>query len=419
MTPTVEAAIIAGCFGVATVICSVLVQLRGFNRTSSDTERTLEQQREQLKTTLTEQRAQLATTLASQREQLTTTLTEQREQLRITLAQERDRILNERFVAAGDRVGGDKPLAVRLAGVSAMAGLADAWPENRQACVNILCVYLRILYEPDPGDGVPASERQAFQASREVRRSIIGLISAHLADGAKVSWRGLNFDFSDVVFDSGSFAGAGFSHGTVDFSRAVFSGAVDFQAAVFSAGVVNFSNAEFSAGCAVDFRGARFSGADVIFLDAKFFGEVGFNDAICSGGTVSFYSAEFFAGCKVNFIGARFCVDGEVSFDSARFSGGALALNGVKFSGQACFARARFSGSNVFFRVAEFLDGCMVDFRNARFRDGYTDFLGVSFSGGIVDFSQVGDSPKPPVFSPWDGAPPPGLKLPAGGWAKP
>ena len=61
-----------------------------------------------------------------------------------------------------------------------MAGLADDWPENRQTCVDVLCGYLRMPYEPDPGEEAPEPERLAFRASREVRHTVIRVITAHL-----------------------------------------------------------------------------------------------------------------------------------------------------------------------------------------------------------------------------------------------
>jgi hypothetical protein len=79
--------------------------------------------------------------LAQQSEHLDRTLTEQREQLDKTLAEQRTRTLNERFAAAAGQLGSDKPPEVRLAGVYAMAGLADDWAENRQTCVDVLCAY--------------------------------------------------------------------------------------------------------------------------------------------------------------------------------------------------------------------------------------------------------------------------------------
>jgi hypothetical protein len=56
-------------------------------------------------------------------------------QLDRTLAEQRTRTLNERFATAAEQLGSDKP-AVRLAGVYAMAGLADDWGENQQTCVD-------------------------------------------------------------------------------------------------------------------------------------------------------------------------------------------------------------------------------------------------------------------------------------------
>src|SRR5690348_16821036 len=143
MDPGVEAALIAAGVGVLTVA----VTLYGTRRTSRDT-----------------------------KESLTTQLAEQREQLDITLAHQRDRTLNERFATAADRLGSDKPPAVRLAGVYAMAGLADDWPENRQTCVDILCAYLRLPYDPDPGDDAEPDKQATYRANREVRHTIIRLI---------------------------------------------------------------------------------------------------------------------------------------------------------------------------------------------------------------------------------------------------
>jgi hypothetical protein len=113
-------------------------------------------------------------------------------QLDKTLDEQRTRTLNERFATAAGQLGSDKP-AVRLAGVYAMAGLADDWEEDRQTCVDVLCGYLRMPYEPDPGDKAPGPgdkapgpgneasgpERLAFRASREVRHTAIRVITAH------------------------------------------------------------------------------------------------------------------------------------------------------------------------------------------------------------------------------------------------
>ncbi len=219
-------------------------------------------------------------------------------------AHDRTRVFNERFTAIATQLGDAQP-AVQLAGVHAMAGLADDWKQNRQTCVDVLCAYLRLPYDPDPGDQARQAERTAYQANREVRHTIIRLISAHLRPEATVSWQGLNFDFTGVVFDGGDFSGAEFAGGTVGFGGAVFSGGeVRFATARFSGGTVGFGRAVFAGGT-VDFRGAVFSG-----------GTVGFGRAEFSGGTVRFGGAEF-SGGTVGFGGAVFS-GGEVSFARRR-----------------------------------------------------------------------------------------------------
>jgi uncharacterized protein YjbI with pentapeptide repeats len=327
MSSQVEAALIAGSVGVITLIGTLAAQFYGIRRTSKDT-------------------------------------------------------LNARFATAADKLGSEAP-AVRLAGVYAMAGLADDWPENRQTCVDVLCAYLRLPYDPDPGEAAAPANQAAYRADREVRHTVIRVITAHLQDGAAVSWQGLNFDFTGVVFDGGDFTGARFSGGLVDFTGAEFSGGtVRFDRAVFSGGKVYFVNAEFSGGT-VRFDRAVFSG-----------GLVNFN-AIFSGGTVRFDSAEF-SGGKVYFVNAEFS-GGTVSFDYAVFSGGKVYFAAIFSGGLVNFDRAVFSGSEVDFLGAEF-SGSEVDFRSAE------------FSGGLVDFSGADDYRIPPAF-PWADTPPPGVKL--------
>jgi septal ring factor EnvC (AmiA/AmiB activator) len=98
MSPEVTAAIIAGSVGIVTVIATVIVQIVGFRSTRANTER-------QIKAT---------------EKNTADTLGQQREQLDKTLAEQRARTLNERFATAADQLGGNKPPAVRLAGVHAL-----------------------------------------------------------------------------------------------------------------------------------------------------------------------------------------------------------------------------------------------------------------------------------------------------------
>jgi uncharacterized protein YjbI with pentapeptide repeats len=299
-------------------------------------------------------------------------------------AHDRTRVFNERFTAIAAQLGDAQP-AVRLAGVHAMAGLADDWAENRQTCVDVLCAYLRLPYDPDPGDGAAAVDRSAYWANREVRHTIIRLITAHLHDFVPVTWQGLNFDFTGVAFDGGSFSGARFASASFRFTGAKFSsGTVDFTYANFSGGVVDFTGAQFSGGT-VDFSHARFSGGEVEFSRAKF-----------SGGMIDFNSAQFSRGL--------------VTFGGATFSRGPLYSMGIKVSSGP--ASLDFT-AGVGFLDAEF-SGATVSFSSARFSVGPLNFYGAKFTGGEVDFRESGMWSQPPEFD-WADTdlPPPGVMLPS------
>ena len=348
-------------------------------------------------------------------------------------AHDRTRVFNERFTTIAGQLGNSQA-AVRLAGVHAMAGLADDWQENRRTCVDVLCAYLRMPYDPDPGVAAPPADRLAFGASREVRHSLIRVISAHLQPGASTSWQGLDLDFTDVQFDGGDFTGAQFSGGSirfcgaqfssgkVDFSAAQFSGAnVDFGHSQFSGGTVSFGGAKFSGG-KVDFGYAQFGGRSVYFGDAQFSGAdvnlagaqftrgmVRFGGATFSGGIVNFGGAHFVRG-MVRFGGAHFA-GGTVDFGHARFSGGSVRFGGGQVTGGIVrFAGAKFSGSSVYFGDAQFSGGT-VDFAGAKFAGGMVRFGHARFSGGTVDLSRPSDWSRPPTFS-FTGTPPPGVLLP-------
>lgn len=185
MDPEVAAALIAGSVGVVTLIATVGVQIWGRRATSRDLDR--------------------------------------------TLAEQRTQTLNERFATAAAQLGSDKPAAVRLAGVYAMAKLTDDWKKNRQTCVDVLCAYLRMPYARNPGSSVLA-EQLAFESDREVRHTVIRVITSHLRDGAAASWQGMDFDFTGAVFEGGDFSGARFSGGEVLFRDAEFCGGkMDFR----------------------------------------------------------------------------------------------------------------------------------------------------------------------------------------------
>lgn len=293
------------------------------------------------------------------------------------------RLFSSRYQDAADLIGSDKA-AVRLAGIYAMARLADDWTEQQQQCIDVLCAYLRLPYSPDPETGDPGE--------CQVRQSVIAVINSHLQIVDGPSWIGRNFDFSGTLFDGGTFDGAAFVGGTVSFRHAEFTGRVDFVGARF-AGAVDFRDTTF--GGEVSFRSARLS--DVDFARARFAtGIVNYRDAEFMGGTVGFFGAEF-AGAAVVFHDAKF-TRGKVVFSDAKFTrgsvdytytdfiGGIVEFDHAEFSGGAVdFARANFSAGTVSYRNAKFTSDS-VGFRNARFVGGTIDFTGAEFAGGFVGF---------------------------------
>jgi uncharacterized protein YjbI with pentapeptide repeats len=277
--------------------------------------------------------------------------------------------LAQRYTTAADQLGHDKA-AVRLAGVYAMARLADDWDEQRQVCIDVLCAYLRMPYEPDT-----ASEKHR-EGEREVRHTIIRLIRDHLQDPtAPTAWCSRDLDFTNATFDGGDFTGAKFTGDKVSFDHAKFTdGHISFDHAEFASGVVFFGGAEFSRG-SVSFDHAKFAGGIAFFECAQFAGgNVSFDDARFTGGDVSFGHAEF--------------ASGEVSFGGAEFASGDLFFNGAKFTGSIVYLNAEFTGGEFYFHGAKFTGGA-VSFEGAEFAGGAVSFDGVEYIGGNVSFDDV------------------------------
>ncbi|WP_369268786.1 pentapeptide repeat-containing protein [Streptomyces sp. R11] len=281
-----------------------------------------------------------------------------------TDAREYDRALIERFGAAAEQLGTDQP-AVRMAGAYAMARLADEWPQERQMCIDVLCGYLRMPHAPDPPADAPALA--SWQREREVRVTILGLIAAHLRDGAPASWQGYDLDFTGAVLDEADFRGARFTGGDILFVKTLFAGQGTDQ--------IIFDDADFAEGSYVYFRLAEFRS-----------GTVRFNRVTFSGGWVTFDSARF-TGARVNFREASFAA-GDVLFEGAEF-----------FAGPVDFTGATFTGSSV-------------NFGEHHLPSIYRTAPPAHFRGGTVDFSRVGGFAHPPQFGLQ--VLPPGLQLPSG-----
>ncbi len=307
-------------------------------------------------------------------------------------AEEDNEPKHARFGNAAAQLGAEQA-AMRLAGVYAMANLADEWPAQRQQCVDVLCAYLRLPWNPNPDPDhllaartiaqIPADEESgagttttyAYPAQGgevEVRKTILRLIAAHLQDDDRraqgtPSWSDLPLDFTGATLPDLDFRNAHIGTGT-SFTRAHFAGDARFDGAQFT-GYAWFGGAQFTGPAWFDgarftgpawFDGAQFTGpakfdgaqftGDAWFSGAQFTGYAWFDGARFTG-DAWFFGAQFTGDAR--FIGARFTGDARFSgawFDGAQFTGDAW-FSGARFTGDARFSGAQFTGDARFDRV--------------------------------------------------------------------
>ncbi|MEV6240719.1 hypothetical protein [Lentzea sp. NPDC051838] len=153
---------------------------------------------------------------------------------------ERTKLFNERFKVAAELLNGDQT-GLRIAGVSAMAGLADDWEAQRQTCVDALIDQLRL--QEDDG-----------QTTNKILRALRDRLGTHREAGP---WSELNFDFTGVLFVD------------ADFSERTFAGAVIFDGAEFTGDNTSFERTAFR-DTVFSCHGTTFTGTEVNFQDASF-----------------------------------------------------------------------------------------------------------------------------------------------------
>lgn len=121
------------------------------------------------------------------------------------------------FTLAIDKIG-SKSAGDRIAGIKSLAELADSWPYGRQACIDILCAYLRVPTKigVDISDG-STGQNEALGRGRleesSVRGSVLRTIAEHLHENASSRWHGCVFDLTGAVLDGGTFSGVAFTGG--------------------------------------------------------------------------------------------------------------------------------------------------------------------------------------------------------------
>lgn len=326
--------------------------------------------------------------------------------------------LRDRFTTIAGQLA-DPASAVRTAGVYAMEALANDWlvrgnTSEAQACINVLCSYIRTPYAPLQGLGQNQTSRIVRNTltdriveehyeyrldDREIRQSIILTIVAHLKPDSEVKWSDLDFDFTGAHLDN------------ADFSNAIFNKRVSFERANLLGSSTRFTRATFVS--STRFGGAQFYSDLTTFDEAKFLGTYNnFSDAkfksknnrfdrvefASAGGITNFTDSEF-GGEDTSFEGTQFkskntlfvsakLHSARTWFSDATFDGSMTSFQGSSFTGEAVdFDRAKFQAENTTFQRAAF-SSASTSFIDAEFLAGSTRFAYVKFNGYQTSFDK-------------------------------
>jgi uncharacterized protein YjbI with pentapeptide repeats len=121
--------------------------------------------------------------------------------------------LRGRYTDAAEQLGSES-FAIRLAGVYALASLADDWRrfgnlKEQQVCVDLLCAYLRT-------DTLDRAEDATQE--RQIRNSVVGVIRDHTAEQSEptpdgMAWVACRFDLSGADLTEANLAGVNLLQG--------------------------------------------------------------------------------------------------------------------------------------------------------------------------------------------------------------
>jgi len=225
------------------------------------------------------------------------------------------RLLNERFTSASQQLGSERA-AIRLAGIYAMAALADDWEAQRQTCVDVLCGYFRMSSrnEGNARNGEP---------DEEVWKAIFQVIRDHLVENARTRWSGLRFNFRGARFTG------------QDLSKIMLDGSekFDFRDSIVTAEGLTLVQSNFLKGD-IDFEGATIEGC-LNFAATALRREFSINVdglKLGRGGRLHFNYANLQHKAIIN-LGVHLGEEGLVSFCTASLHGGRVNLAGLHMEG--------------------------------------------------------------------------------------
>lgn len=276
---------------------------------------------------------------------------------------DQDKLFTERYTAAASQLGNTASAAIRLAGVYALARIADDSERDRPTCLKVLCAYLRMPYDPD--------DRATEPAERQVRTTAQTVIAERLRPDHPGFWPDARIDLTDAHLIGLDFSGIIVGEFAADHAR--FGGDAVFSRATF--GNAWFRGAAFSRDAGFD--EAMFNG-DAWFGGTTFNRDAGFRRAIFNR-YAGFNETTFKA--NAGFGEAMFKVN--AGFSQAKFNGDA-GFGGTTFNGDAGFSGTTFNG-NGWFRRAIF--NRHAGFSGTTFK-GDAGFGGTTFNG-VVEFNEA------------------------------
>ena len=313
-------------------------------------------------------------------------------------AEQRDlyRRFTERFHEAVLLIGNSDSAAVRLSGIYSLTDLANDWPEGRQRCIDVLCAYIRLPFNPE----------SCLPGESEVRQTVFTVMHDHLTTGAEFSWDGYNFDLRGATIEGADFSRLTLEKSVINLSRIrLVGGDLNFEGTLMQGGFIDLSHGNFSAGRlrldglfirygSISFAGAIFAGTPLIWEEGAIHrGSVVFDQCSFEGSRVRLHRVSVFAALENP-------ENAPLRFAGITIKSGEVSLGGINYlhnpeykefaietKGQLLRGAPR---GPVWVNFAELnLQGGALSFRNARVQGGILSLPSAHLAGGELSFENA------------------------------